>query len=757
MNKRPDKFCSGTLACIFVAATFAFAATTANAQFLTNGDFEVEPLDVDSSTSTFPGWTEGNGAAAINAPVAISGNHSAELVKAQAGNLAQTLEDPDGLLTNFIFDCDFALPDAGGTRIFQLNLYHTPSGAGNGNINLIVSGSDLSLYNGSKFVVVLPDCVSFSTSDTSLSTNHLRIVGRYADGTPNYDVSVWNADGVSNGIVNQTFFQSGAPSGANNKLTRISFEAGNVAAAPAFSVVDNVTVTNFIGGGGVAFPAQITSQPSPTNLVVLEGAPVVTISAGIGGDAPLSAHWRFNGTDIDPASNPSATNITGSTSVLTLANVTAAAAGNYSLFLSNDSGSVTSSVVTLTVSPVLNTSVLNNIWNLLPGERSYLANTGAGSSPTERGLAYNPATTNLLLASRAGGSNQIVALNPATGAEKYFLSTDGLGGADSFSSPLNLIGVTDDGVVYADNVTAQAETANFILYRWDNDNSNTIPLLAYLGDPGDPVAPNLRWGDSMAVRGSGPDTQILLAPGGGSSTALVALMTTSDGFGFTPNIITIDGITNSGFAQFGLAFGPGTNTFWAKANNEPLRLIQFDLAASTGTVLHTYSTNSVLPKAGPLGANPNQNLLGVLTFETPDDVRLYDISNLESDPVPADQELFGVKNPNSVSGAGGGGAVVFGGDYLFALDSNNGIKAFLINTNQALGNFSISGIQLQSGPSVVLTWQSVAGHNYQVQFKNNLADSNWTDLGSPVMATGNSTSFTNEISGANRFFRIQGQ
>jgi hypothetical protein len=363
-----------------------------------------------------------------------------------------------------------------------------------------------------------------------------------------------------------------------------------------------------------------------------------------------------------------------------------------------------------------------------------------------------------LLASRAGGSNQVVALDTATGAERYFLSTFGLGGPDSFSSPLNLIGVADDGVVYADNVTAQAETANFILYRWENDNSNTVPQLAYLGDPGDPVAPNLRWGDSMAVRGSGPDTQILLAPGAGSSTAVVTLMTTSDGFVFSPNIITIDGITNSGFAQFGLAFGPGTNTFWAKANNEPLRLVQFDLAAGTGTVLHTYSTNSVLPNAGPFGANANQNLLGVLTFETPDDVRLYDISNLENDPMLADQELFSVKNPNSVSGAGGGGAVVFGGNYLFTLDSNNGIKAFLVNTNPGLGNFNISDIQLQNGSAVVLTWQSVAGHNYQVQYKNNLTNPAWTNLGSPITAAGNSTSFTNEISGlANRFFRIQGQ
>jgi hypothetical protein len=235
-------------------------------------------------------------------------------------------------------------------------------------------------------------------------------------------------------------------------------------------------------------------------------------------------------------------------------------------------------------------------------------------------------------------------------------------------------------------------------------------------------------------------------------------MTTTDGETFTPNVITIDGITNSGFAQFGLAFGPGANTFWAKASNQQLSLVQFDLNSQTGMVVQTYSTNSVLLNAGPLGANSNQTMLAVLTFETPDDVRLYDVTNTATDPVLADQELFGVKNPNSVSGAGGGGAVVFGGQYLFVLDSNNGIKGFLVNTNQGLGSFNISNVRLQSVDGIVLTWQTVAGHSYQVQYKNSLTDPSWIDLGSPISAAESSSSFTNDISGAaTRFYRIQGQ
>ena len=68
---------------------------------------------------------------------------------------------------------------------------------------------------------------------------------------------------------------------------------------------------------------------------------------------------------------------------LTLRNVTPAMAGNYSLFVSNYLGTDISSNALLTVTPVLNTEQMTNIWSLSPGDRPYVS-----TANTERGLNW---------------------------------------------------------------------------------------------------------------------------------------------------------------------------------------------------------------------------------------------------------------------------------------------------------------------------------------------------------------------------------
>ncbi|MGF2075449.1 hypothetical protein, partial [Enterococcus casseliflavus] len=89
--------------------------------------------------------------------------------------------------------------------------------------------------------------------------------------------------------------------------------------------------------------------------------------------------WRFNGTNV-LTDGP---NITGANSnQLTLRNITASMAGNYSLLVSNSLSSEVSSNGVLTVTPVLNTEQMTNIWNLLPGDRQYIS-----TANTERSIA----------------------------------------------------------------------------------------------------------------------------------------------------------------------------------------------------------------------------------------------------------------------------------------------------------------------------------------------------------------------------------
>jgi hypothetical protein len=59
---------------------------------------------------------------------------------------------------------------------------------------------------------------------------------------------------------------------------------------------------------------------------------------------------------------------------------------------------------------------------------------------------------------------------------------------------------------------------------------------------------------------------------------------------------------------------------------------------------------------------------------------------------------------------------------------------------------------------VILTWPTVAGRNYLVQFKDSLSIPTWSDAGIAVTATGSTMSFTNSLSSSTaRFYRVQTQ
>ena len=84
-------------------------------------------------------------------------------------------------------------------------------------------------------------------------------------------------------------------------------------------------------------PPSITNQPAPVTVLVSNSA---TFTVGAGGTAPLAYQWRLNTT----------TNVLNATNAsLTITNVQATNAGNYTVVVTNSFGSVTSSPAALTV------------------------------------------------------------------------------------------------------------------------------------------------------------------------------------------------------------------------------------------------------------------------------------------------------------------------------------------------------------------------------------------------------------------------
>ncbi len=99
-------------------------------------------------------------------------------------------------------------------------------------------------------------------------------------------------------------------------------------------VVKDFRITYTVTNGAIA--PTITNQPQ--SLTVTQGNNA-TFTVGAAGTSPLSYQWRFSGTNISSATLSS----------YTRANAQSGDAGSYTVVVTNSAGSVTSSVVTLTV------------------------------------------------------------------------------------------------------------------------------------------------------------------------------------------------------------------------------------------------------------------------------------------------------------------------------------------------------------------------------------------------------------------------
>ncbi len=416
----------------------------------------------------------------------------------------------------------------------------------------------------------------------------------------------------------------------------------------------------------VYLPPTIKTQP--TAVTIWEGAQWWTftvVAAGNRGDV-LTYQWRFGGTNIDGATASS----------LTLSNIVAANQGYYSVVVSSGTQTLTSSSVLMTVTANPASSVVSNIWNIAPNTRPYMT-----SGYKEYGVAINPFTTNVIVLTRPNPTNMLVVLDPLTGEEKYYIDYNSVLGASGF----NKVDVGDDGIIYLANLTTDTAANSFKIYGLTDDGA--LPAaggLLYSGDPGNGTTSTTnKWGGTFAVRGSGLDTQILVA-GGQNTNVVVAILTNYNTampplFGSRPIVVTN---APAGFARLGLDWGPGTNTFWGKTSSGSLVLVQFDLNAGTGFVKQTYPTTGIRSIVSSLTGIKYDAASGLLaglqngSLPTPVSVPVYDVSDINAGPFWADHELFQSYNADIEFQ----GNVDFAKGYLVALGVNNGLKAFKVNS-----------------------------------------------------------------------------
>lgn len=516
---------------------------------------------------------------------------------------------------------------------------------------------------------------------------------------------------------------------------------GNVDFAKGYLValgVNNGLKAFKINSGAASLPAILTQ---PAGGAWFEGTSP-TLSVVADSTSPLSYQWYYYGTQT----------VAGATSAsLTLTNIQASQAGDYMVRVSNTGGSRDSQTATLTTQPLDNTAQMTNIWSLTAGSRPYL-----NTYYNDYGMAFNPVNSNLLVASWVATNPTptiIAVVDALTGADKHVLDITAI--TNGGNRWVNKVGVADDGVVYVANRTTTPTTIPFVVYRWANDDATTVATEAFKGDPFATMNPNKNCGWTMGVRGAGVNTEIVLST---SNTNVVSILTTTDGTNFTAKNILVAGAPTA-FARLGICFGAG-NTLWAKAWQSEgglLRLVQYDLAAGTGTILKTYSTTQVSSTMTTVAYNDNLKFLAGIARDDQKNVQIYSVSDLDYGPVLLDQEVFPTYNADIEAN----GALDFGGNtYLFALNENNGVMAFLINSSYQppVTHFKILSVT-PSGADVILTWQAQSGMTYQVHYADSLGDTprtNWTNLGS-VVATGSTASYTNTVSGSKRFYQVIAQ
>lgn len=532
---------------------------------------------------------------------------------------------------------------------------------------------------------------------------------------------------------------------------------------------------NGVYGWSLAFvPAPvapvITSVPVGGSVYTNAGS--FTFNVDASGSEPLFYYWQYNTVSNPPTAQTVL--VTTNLGTFVVSPLTVATSGWYSVIVSNTAGSTNLAPVQLIVTAPQTSPYVTQLWSLAADNSQVYLDT----SYNTRGLAFDPNTMLVVVAEHSQAS--ITALYATNGNFAFTLTTPSTGLPQGSIFPLGQVGVADDGVLYCCNVSSYSQdsdtaipgTSDFSITRFSaiTDPSGTNPYSLYASFTGDPgaywpgnpgVSSQDRWGDSFAVRGAGTNTEILLgsyvpigSPGsyeyGTGPGTNVSILTTEDGYNFTPTTIAV---TNAppGFAYLGVAWGTN-NTFWAKSPGYNLRQVQYDLTSGIGTVIQSIGTPSSIVSLVGIGLdNANNIMAGVQIGDAPNDVQVFEIPALGFAPEPYYQAFFPAYNAN----INGNAATTVKYPYIFSLDANNGI----IGLQYSIPLLPFNIVLDRSGNGLVLTWQTVIGHAYQLQSTPAVQGSGtvWSNVGLPVTAAASGVySYTNNsLSSSALFYRLQ--
>lgn len=351
----------------------------------------------------------------------------------------------------------------------------------------------------------------------------------------------------------------------------------------------------------------------------------------------------------------------------------------------------------------------------------------------ERGMAYNPASGNLLVVSRnAPNGGNIRILNGTTGADIGSLDQTGVSGGN-FS--MNMIGVADDGAIYLSNLSTNLTSSAYKIYRWESEQA--VPTVVY-NSTGSDVLAGARLGDSFDVFGSGANTQMVAGYGVAAAIAGTngfVKFATTDGLSFTSSNVAIAPAVDplvtpaSGEFQYGITF-KDSDTIIGKSRANPATVV--DVSGTTGTVVDQQGTDGISMRLLDFAVVDGKPLLATLeasggTSPSKPRVMIYDMSNpalpLAERKIAEASALPAALGPN----ANASGQIKFGAingktATLYAMSTNNGIQAFTLSLETpVVDDADFNGDGVVDGADF-LTWQTGFGLSGQIDKSTGDAD-----------------------------------
>ncbi|MGZ4974851.1 MAG: hypothetical protein ACXWDN_19000, partial [Limisphaerales bacterium] len=536
-----------------------------------------------------------------------------------------------------------------------------------------------------------------------------------------------------------------------NAISQVVFGANQANGSNYLFVINGNNGVNAYSLDGGSIPApKVLIQPH--NVRLLTGS---SNSLSITLDQPSNIAW-YKGTN-----SPVNTGVTGSTYAIPNAQPTDG--GDYFVIAFNGNGSVTSQVAHVTVADASQFPTLAQVWGAGAGNSSYpyVTSTGGANTPGERSFAYNPVANQLVVVRcpPASTSYTLSVVDANTGNFVYTMNTTGIiheGGSEvSGANPIDLVGAAcgDDGALYISSESPNASggangdtTKMMHIFRWADTGASTAPALVYEGDPsGQPAGINLRWGDVLAARGSGTNTELLMNSFEGTFAGV--LHPTDSTMATFTNLFFSD-VAGGGSIGRSVQFGPGNSVFEKRRGNS-LIYSTYTLSNQTAQLIFNGPSSATL---GGLAVDLAHNLAAGVDFigaanARPDAVSLYDVAD------PTSPLLLGQYNfpSNQIANANSICQTLIVSNRVFALDGNNGMVAFNI-LPPASANPPALTISL-SGQNVIVSWPQQG--SFTLQGVGSLTTPiNWTDLSTGTPANGQYV-VTNSIVVPATFYRLR--